>query len=172
MLEKIIPINESGSDASWVNDTVEVFRVCPEYTMESSSGAVVVIGRNFHESDVLGCRFTTCSGTSYGPFKCPSVASKRTAGKQKTIVVEATHLSSTRIQCNFPEYVFPSNISRAILEGVCAYDDEGTIAYIQSCDAEAISNGSCEDDAGEGQHFVYDVLVRSLYFWRCLTPGF
>ncbi|CAN0175768.1 unnamed protein product, partial [Ectocarpus sp. 12 AP-2014] len=33
------------------------------------------------------------------------------------------------------------------------------VAYVQSCETSAISDGSCEDDAGAGYRFVYDTLV-------------
>lgn len=163
VLEKIVPINESGSDSFWVNDTIEVFRVCPEYGTEHSSENILVVGRNFRDSDVLVCRFTPCTGTAAGPLKCENVLSSGTMNGGKSIEVAATYTSSTRVQCPIPDYTFPSNNSLVLLDGVCEYDDSGAMAYIQDCETDAISDGSCEDDAGTGQRFVYDTLV-SLYW--------
>lgn len=154
-----MPINESGSDSFWINDTIEVFRVCPEYGPENSSGSIVVVGRNFRDSDVLVCRFTPCMGTVAGPLNCEQLVSSGTTNDGKSVEVTAMYTSSTRVQCPVPDYTFPSNESLVILEGVCEYDDSGAMAYIQNCDANAISDGSCEEDAGTGQRFVYDTLV-------------
>lgn len=161
VLEKIMPINESGSDPFWVNDTIEVFRVCPEYGSQNTSETITVVGRNFRDSDVLACRFTPCTGTAAGPLKCRSLASGTTSSDHKSIEVAATYLSSTRVKCPMPKYGFPSNESLQLLDGVCEYDAAGTLAYVQSCEAESISAGSCEDDPATGQRFVYDTLVRA-----------
>lgn len=154
-----MPINESGSDSFWMNDTVEVFRVCPEYGQQQSSEAVTVIGRNFRDSDVLICRFTACTGTSAGPRKCETLVP--TSSEDSSIETAATYISGTRLQCPIPEYSFPSNESLLLQSGVCEKDNTGVLAYVQSCEIDAISDGSCQDDAGDGYRFVYDTLVRT-----------
>lgn len=159
VLEKIMPINESGSDSFWVNDTIEVFRVCPEYGVQNTRDAAIVIGRNFRDSDVLVCRFTPCTSASSGPRQCQSPTSDAISGDKRSIEVSATYISGTRVQCPTPDYSFPSNSSLLVLDGVCEYDDAGVLAYVQSCEADAVSDGYCEDDAGTGYRFVYDTLV-------------
>lgn len=158
MVEKIIPINESGSDSLWENDTVEVFRACPQYGAQDSNGTVIIIGRNFRESNVLLCRYSSCMSSSIGPRKCNDRAISDTNGK--SIQVAAIYISSTRVECPLPEYSFPSNSSLLVLDGVCAYDKAGVLAYIQPCELDAIYDGSCTDDAGAGHRFVYDILVN------------
>lgn len=156
-----MPINASSSNPFWENDTVEVFRVCPEYGVEDTSKTVVVIGRNFRDSDVLGCRFTPCTGTAAGPLKCPNSMLGTTISEGKSILVVATYMSSTRVECSIPEYTFPSNESLVLLDDVCANDNDGILGYIQACEAEEISDGYCEDDAGTGKRFIHDALVSN-----------
>lgn len=158
VLEKIMPMNESGSEPFWINDTIEVFRVCPEYGSQNTSGVVTVVGRNFRDSDVLVCRFTSCTGTSAGPRTCGGLASSAIAG-DRSIEVAATYISTTRVGCPLPEYSFPTNGSLLLLDGVCEHDSTGNLAYVQSCEVDAIADGTCEDDAGTGNRFVYDTLV-------------
>lgn len=158
VLEKIMPINESGSDPFWVNDTIEVFRVCPEYGAQDANEVATIIGRNFRDSDVLACRFTTCTSTSAGSRNCDDQAASA-----KSVRVAATYISSTRVQCPMPAYSFPSNASLLFNEGVCEYDDAGTLAYVQNCELDTVSDGSCEDDAGVGNRFVYGTLVSASY---------
>lgn len=159
-----MPINESGSDSFWVNDTIEVFRVCPEYGPQNTSETMTVVGRNFRDSEVLACRFTPCSGTAVGPLMCENLASGATSNNRKSIEVAATYVSSTRVKCSMPKYEFPSNESLKLLDGICEYDAAGTLAYVQSCEAESVSAGFCEDDPTTGQRFVYDTLVRAWSF--------
>lgn len=161
VLEKIMPINESGSDPFWTNDTIEVFRVCPEYGTQSASETTTVIGRNFRDSDVLMCRFMPCTSSTAGPRKCENRPSSEISGDQRSIEVAATYISQTRVECPIPEYSFPSNDSFFLLDGVCETDDAGVVAYVQSCETSAVSDGSCEDDAGAGFRFVYDTLVSN-----------
>lgn len=156
-----MPINESGSDSFWMNDTIEVFRVCPEYGTQHASETATVVGRNFRDSDVLVCRFTSCIGTSAGPRKCETPVPTAVSSEEKSIETAATYISGTRVQCPMPEYSFPSNESLLLLSGVCEEDSTGVLAYVQNCEVDAISDGSCEDDAGAGYRFVYDTLVRT-----------
>lgn len=158
-----MPINESGSDAFWVNDTIEVFRVCPEYGPQSSSETITIIGRNFRDSDLLACRFTPCTGTAAGPLKCGSLGSGAISNNQKSIQVAGTYIGPTRVECPAPMYRFPSNESLKLLNDVCEYDAAGALAYVQSCDADEY----CEDEPGTGQRFVYDTLVRA---WWLISP--
>ncbi|CAM9097538.1 unnamed protein product, partial [Hapterophycus canaliculatus] len=159
VLEKIMPINESGSDPVWMNDTIEVFRVCPEYGRQNSNATVTIIGRNFRDSDILMCRFIPCTSSADGPRKCENLATSAILSNHKSVEASATYISETRVQCPIPEYVFPSNDSLILLDGVCEHDEFGILAYVQSCEADSISDGSCEDDAGAGYRFVYDILV-------------
>lgn len=154
-----MPINESGSDPFWTNDTIEVFRVCPEYGTQNENETAIIIGRNFRDSDTLVCRFMPCTSSTAGPRKCENLASNKISSDQKSIEVAATYISETRVQCPIPEYSFPSNDSLLLLDGVCENDDAGNLAYVQSCEINSISDGSCEDDAGAGYRFVYDILV-------------
>lgn len=160
-----MPINESGSDSFWRNDTVEVFRVCPEYGTQHASEPATIIGRNFRDSDVFVCRFTPCTGTSDGPRKCETPV-PTAVSSEKSIETPATYISETRAQCPMPEYSFPSNDSLLLQSGVCEEDNTGVLAYVQSCEIDAISDGSCEDDAGAGYRFVYDTLVRTCREYR------
>lgn len=158
-----MPINGSGSDTFWVNDTIEVFRVCPEYGTQNANETATIIGRNFRDSEVLICRFTPCSGASDGPRTCENLVSSAIVSNKKSIEVAATYVSDTRVRCPIPDYSFPSNVSLLILGGVCEKDDTGVLAYVQSCETDAVSDGTCEDDAGAGYRFVYDTLV-SIFF--------
>ncbi|CAM9243358.1 unnamed protein product, partial [Choristocarpus tenellus] len=159
VLEKVIPVNESGSTAFWLNDTVEVFRSCPSYGTETSGDTVTIIGRNFHESNVLYCRYTPCTSTDIGPRKCRNSNWEASSTKQKRIQETATYISSTRVECPAPTYSFPTNTTLLYLEGICEYDSSGRLAYVQECSESALSDGSCENDAATGYHFVYDTLV-------------
>lgn len=168
VVEKIMPINESGSDSFWENDTVEVFRACPQYGAQDSNETVLIIGRNFRESNVLLCRYTPCMSSSVGPRKCDDPSSSGTNGK--SIHETAIYISSTRVECPLPEYSFPSNRSLLVLDGVCAYDEAGVLAYIQPCELDDIYDGSCTDGSGTGYRFVYEILVNGLtYFSSCGT---
>ena len=75
VVSKVIPVNESSSAPFWINDTVEVFRTCPEYSDDvgfvgdpsDPNDGIVIIGRNFRDSPLLSCRWTPCIGDSeYG----------------------------------------------------------------------------------------------------------
>lgn len=168
-----MPINESGSDPFWVNDTIEVFRVCPEYGTQNTSETATIIGRNFRDSDILVCRFIPCASSAFGPRKCENLATSAISNNHKSIEASATYISETRVQCPLPEYVFPSNDSLIVLDGVCEHDELGNLAYVQSCEADTISDGSCEDDAGAGYRFVYDVLVSCVITRGvCIKEGF
>ncbi len=158
-----MPINESGSDPFWMNDTIEVFRVCPEYGTQDASETATIIGRNFRDSDILVCRFMPCTSATGAPRKCNNLASSMISSEQKSIEVAATYISETRVECPIPAYSFPSNDSLVLRDGVCENDGTGNLAYVQSCETDAISNGSCEDDAGPGYRFVYDTLVSWLH---------
>lgn len=154
-----MPINASGSDPFWMNDTIEVFRVCPEYGTENANETATIIGRNFRASDILVCRFTPCTSSAGAPRKCENPASGMISSEQKSIEVAATYISETRVECPIPAYSFPSNDSLVLLNGVCENDETGVLAYVQSCETEAIIDGSCEDNPRAGYRFVYDILV-------------
>lgn len=158
-----MPINESGSDPFWMNDTIEVFRVCPEYGTENANETATIIGRNFRASDILVCRFMPCKSSAGAPQKCENLASGMISNEQKSVEVAATYISETRVECPLPAYSFPSNDSLILLNGVCENDENGVLAYIQSCETEAIFDGSCEDDPRQGYRFVYDILVSCRY---------
>lgn len=158
VVDKVIPVDENISDQFWTNDTVEVFRVCPAYGTESYNDDIIVIGRNFRESDVLMCRYSPCTGTTSAPRQCTRVSAPQPEGQNWT--VEAAFVSPTRVRCPAPEYMFPTNVSLIVLDGVCKYDGSGALAYIQACEADAVLSGSCGDDAGVGRQYVYDSLVR------------
>ena len=49
---------------NYVNDTVEVFRTCPEYIDQRGGQDITVIGRNFFDTDLLQCKFTACRSNS------------------------------------------------------------------------------------------------------------
>ena len=66
---KVMPVNVTAvapnyTAPNWRNETVEVFRTCPDYVREKAKSEVVVIGRNFYESSLLMCRFTACRFTT------------------------------------------------------------------------------------------------------------
>ena len=49
---------------NYINDTVEVFRTCPEYIDQRGGQDITVIGRNFFDTDLLQCKFTACRSNS------------------------------------------------------------------------------------------------------------
>jgi len=106
VLKKIIPINVSASSELWVNDTVEVFRACPLNGTKNGTDEVTLIGRNFYETPLMMCSFTT-KGPTYSEH-----------GGAFVVTTPATYESRTRVRCKTPPYRFPTNCTGN-------FDDEG-----------------------------------------------
>ncbi|KAK7253707.1 hypothetical protein SO694_00002342 [Aureococcus anophagefferens] len=71
VVASIMPVNVSAvspnyTAPNWRNETVELFRTCPEYVKESGGEEIIVVGRNFYDSSLLMCRFTACRFTVDG----------------------------------------------------------------------------------------------------------
>jgi hypothetical protein len=68
VVAKVMPVNLSALQPNYtfpnyINDTVEVFRTCPEYLSQAGNARgeeITVIGRNFFDTDLLQCKFTAC----------------------------------------------------------------------------------------------------------------
>ncbi len=66
---QVMPVNVSAlqpnyTAPNYINDTVEVFRTCPEYVDQKGGQEITVIGRNFFDTDLLQCKFTACRSNS------------------------------------------------------------------------------------------------------------
>jgi hypothetical protein len=109
VVEKILPINETGSVSYYVNDTVEVFRTCPMYGKASQAQPVTVIGRNFRNTTLNFCRITLCRGSDLGPMNCFNSDGTLGTLSNFTQIIPAKVQSKTRVVCEFPALQYTTN---------------------------------------------------------------
>ena len=132
-LKKISPIRTNSSSKLWRNETVEVFRSCPSYTITKNATEWVVnnitlIGRNFHPSKALTCRYRIKAGNEAieesEPFEV------RTKG---------AFLSTTRISCELPIFVDIQEHLDEVrsLNPTCVFDSTGSVFYKKQCSDNA-----------------------------------
>jgi len=180
---KVIPINEISSDPFWKNDTIEVFRTCPEYSDAAGyeegdlQPGIVVMGRNFRKSPLLQCRFTPCLGDAemgadaadvFGLVRrCRDSSNGEYfrdygdgsyADSAVGIVSRAEYISPTRVRCKHPGYRFFSK-DAVIAEGrntSACYNVDGRVGFISSCGTLA---GPCPDVPLVGYQLIYDLVV-------------
>lgn len=123
---------------NWENETVEVFRSCPEFVAEKGGLDVTVIGRNYRESPLAMCRFTACnySYDFYGrrvPGICEKPGNRRRLST-RNVEVPATFISKTRLACEAPAIDFESSLHLAQeFKDSCREDEDGNLYYLQPC---------------------------------------
>ncbi len=165
-----MPVDLNASVQSWKNDTVEVFRTCPSYVPSEASNtmpllnSIEIVGRNFHPTPVLACRFHSCIGTTDanypGPRRCTrGVKPSDPSVSPKFILTKGEYVSSTRIRCPLPEYKFPTINPQALEEKSCVVL-EGELGYIRNCSDGEVAEGACEAGPfGPLQTFTSELLI-------------
>jgi hypothetical protein len=151
VVSKVIPVNETSSANFWINDTVEVFRTCPEYSDEVGWSAddpqpgITIIGRNFRDSPLLSCRWTPCLGsdewsvpptevlglerrcrdTNNGEFFRNAHDGSYT-DSSSSFVGRAEFISENRVLCRHPGYRFFDDafLGPGQNTSACFYDDD------------------------------------------------
>jgi hypothetical protein len=103
VLRKIIPVNVTASSPMWVNDTVEVFRSCPENGTRYGGDELTIIGRNFRDTPLLLCRF-------------------RARLTDFTVTMPAIWESTTRVRCKTPPYGFDEAVEQSVGKGLSQID--------------------------------------------------
>ena len=101
VIKKIVPVHRDASAEMWVNDTVEVFRICPVNGTRNGTTELTVIGRNFIQTPLMLCRFTV------NDTHTVNVNGTRTKQGTFSVDVPATFESRTRVRCTTPPYTFP-----------------------------------------------------------------
>ncbi|KAJ8611307.1 hypothetical protein CTAYLR_006612 [Chrysophaeum taylorii] len=153
------PINTSGLHENytlpnWRNETVEIFRSCPEYVADTGGTSVTVVGRNFYESSLAMCRFTACNYSidlwgRRDPGTCELPGTMRHVS-ERSVEVPARFVSETRVVCDAPAFDFddPWYLAQTFKHS-CLVDGDGDLVYLQPC-AESSSqctvHCSCDDD--------------------------
>ena len=112
----IDPVNYTASSQPWVNETLDVFRTCPYYGSGDGLSTVMVIGRNFQNTSLNYCRWRACLSANLGinPWRCKNQIDQGPgvplplAGDVSSItqITLAKFISSTRVECTVPEFVF------------------------------------------------------------------
>ena len=168
VLAKVMPLNYSASDPHWRNDTVEVFRTCPDYMVEDGTEGegedeVVIIGRNFRDSELLTCRFSACLRASapatgpvtrYEPRVCTNYGpgvdhTPFTAVSGKQVMTRARFLSETRVSCPAPAYAFAPSV---VDNSTCIRDHlTSQVAYVVECTEDDPGYGAETEEVPAGQ---------------------
>ena len=168
VLRKIIPTDSDTTKLEWINDTVEVFRSCPNYIYSLESQTIVVVGRNFQNSSSLSCRFRNCIKSVYDenghneyrdiPGLCHSHLNQPTEHlSTKSISTRGIFISSTRVACPVPESLSSNFNDRSFLDGVtCGIDTSGNYFYLQQCNNRDILLGICDT---RGFKRVYSLML-------------
>jgi hypothetical protein len=168
---RIYSVNESASSPLWVNDTIEVFRTCPSYGSAAYEvdNRVQVVGRNFRDTGQIYCRWHVCLSADEGlyPKRCRNrgTSSDSTdlpyAGEMEsgTKITLGKFISTTRVECDVPKYIFNKADIADSLAGKCEYVDndgflrdnvlEGNLSYIRSC-ADLLD---CPNLPNEGEEY-------------------
>ncbi len=165
VVAKISPFDESTSDVvSWMNDTMEVFRVCPSYGLlpdkcstepGSRDVAVTVIGRNFLNSTALTCRYKICLGSRWVlesgvAITTPGLCRDQESTLSEAMATSGVYISKTRVSCPF--HIFdpvddfaPINRtdSPSSLTEVCLRDEKGQLFLSQHCSATDLASDEC-----------------------------
>ncbi len=167
-----MPVDLDASVQPWRNDTVEVFRTCPSYVPSEARSAmpslnsIEIIGRNFHPSPVMACRFHSCLGTADvdypGPWRCArGVKPSDPSISPKFILTRGEYMSPNRIRCPLPEFKFPYSIvnSQALDEKLCV-EHQGELGYIRNCSDIEVAEGACDAGPfGPLQMFTSELLI-------------
>lgn len=167
---KIHPLNESYSSPTWVNDTVEAFRACPLYGSGTGGDVITIIGRNFLDNDLNFCKFRACISANKGANlrRCKNQIKSATgddlpkAGvvSNATFITPAKFISSTRIECITPPYIFDAVVSPTIAENgyTCMFLDAfgnevnstaGNYSFVRECS----DSTSCANKPSSGLEF-------------------
>ncbi|RYH31690.1 hypothetical protein EON65_02100 [archaeon] len=152
---KVYPLNQTSSSPTWVNDTIEAFRACPLYGSGNGGETITIIGRNFLNNDLNFCKFRACYSSNLGKHigRCKNQVRSPTgldldkAGNvsDASIITKARFISSTRIECTTPEFIFNRNIqpSLEVNDYECRYLDAfgnpvsnssyGNYSFVRTC---------------------------------------
>lgn len=151
-VRKMVPVNRTSSAPGWVNDTIEAFRMCPQYGDQKGGQVVTVIGRNFLDSKTNYCKWRACISANYGrnPKRCLNqvdavdITKTTLIGEVSTAtyITRAKYLSPTRMECEVPAYIFDDNFyetynqtrinAGAEVEFTCEYvTGEGKLPFFQ-----------------------------------------
>lgn len=101
VLMRINPVNESDSSPFWRNDTLLLYRTCPEAASIQSAIKVTVIGRNF---DAAGGRRMWCRWSTNAHQPVDTVGRADSGRLYPPFIVEATVLSGSRVECTSPTF--------------------------------------------------------------------
>ncbi|KAH8066380.1 hypothetical protein JL722_818 [Aureococcus anophagefferens] len=166
VVASIMPVNVSAvspnyTAPNWRNETVELFRTCPEYVKESGGEEIIVVGRNFYDSSLLMCRFTACRFTVDGngrrdPRSCAvpdrwdryyspdaetgTYPSLRDVA-DRSVVTPGRFISNTRVACEAPKFDFADAQIIANQFPQSCHMVDGELHYLQTCAEE--DNARC-----------------------------
>jgi hypothetical protein len=120
VVKKIMPVDLSASTPVWVNDTIEAFRSCPQYGSGDGGDYIMIIGRNFRDTNRNYCRWRSCISSNSGetPRKCLNNINRVDGSplpivgevSDATFITPARYISSTRMECQVPEFVFNTTV--------------------------------------------------------------
>ena len=158
VVSRIYSMNESSSTKFWVNDTIEVFRSCPQYGSGDGGEKIVLVGRNFRDTKMNYCKFRTCYSANNGqhPRRCKNqIVEQRdqsalpVAGTHDdaTYITRGRYISNTRIECDVPQFLFDLEfINQPELDTqnyICDYinmnvvgdkiNATGNLSYVREC---------------------------------------
>ena len=185
VIEKIQITNESSSVPYWVNDTIEAYRVCPQYgsgqvlidgTKQAQYDAddiggvkVMIIGSNFRDDNNNFCKFRTCISANMGrhPRRCKNQILNQLgldmpeAGVMSSSIhiSKAKYISESRIECYVPEYHFEDDFDTSFDSSLTAYEC-GYVTWDGQITTD-MTNGNrsyirpCYDDTEGCMHLPY-----------------
>ncbi|GFH60968.1 hypothetical protein CTEN210_17444 [Chaetoceros tenuissimus] len=148
-LKKIVPY-EAPSTLKWRNETVEVFRTCPTIAISRNISSwiqedITLIGRNFHRSSSLKCRFRVMGTEGINNDTEASFS----------VTTAATFISTTRIKCTMPDL--------DQVEMLIEAHGKQNPSCIAHYDGNVYFKGSCNHDSDDncvGSYFRNDRHVR------------
>ena len=144
VVKRIQITNESASVPYWQNDTIDVFRACPQYGSGSPKDQfdadaiggvkITIIGKNFRDTGLNYCKFRSCISANQGrhPRRCKNQVVNQfgndlpVAGEMSThsYVVQANYVSPTRVECYVPEYIFEDDFAETLNTDLTQYSCE------------------------------------------------
>lgn len=192
VVDVIHPLNTTSSTPVWHNDTIEAFRACPLYGSAAGGDIVTIIGRNFKDTELNFCKFRACLSANNGQHlrRCKNQVRASTGEVLPVVgnvsvasyITKARFISSTRMECETPEYLFNGdeefNPTFATNKYECKYldafgnevgDGLGNYSYVRPCDTTP--GVTCPDKPSTGYEFfsrlVFPCTVTEIFNGIC-----
>ena len=179
VLRKILPVNESAAPVYYTNETVVVYRVCPQNVSTLGDEYVTVIGRNFQDTYSLLClwRPETLEDPGRTPITYASGqvwnANANNDDLQGFHTTVGVWESKTRIRCRSPKMVWNTNQTWPRYN---VHVTNNGLNFSHSSGAVLPVNNSLEYNTTDplAKHLTIeeaqDALDRSANMARCLIP--